>query len=109
MTMSGCNRHSDVPGQDRTGPVVKIAVMSDGQILADGAPVTLQTLRSKLRDLGERHGVVWYYRELPGSTTPPPQAKMVIQAIIDAQLPVRLSSRPDYSDSIGADGLPTTP
>jgi hypothetical protein len=30
----------------------------------------------------------------------------IVQAIADARLPVRFSSRPDYSDTIGPDGKP---
>ena len=57
--------------------------------------------------MSEQHGVVWYYREAP-EQEPPPIATEVIQAVIDLRLPFRLSSRPDYSDSIGLDGKPTT-
>jgi hypothetical protein len=29
-----------------------------------------------------------------------------MKAVVDAGLPIRLSSRPDYSDAIGQDGMP---
>jgi hypothetical protein len=86
-------------------PVLKVAVMADGSITVNGVPAPIASLRESLKKLSQEKGVVWYYRET-GKTEPPPKAKEVIQAVIDARLPIRLSSRPDYSDIIGADGKP---
>jgi hypothetical protein len=55
--------------------------------------------------LARLHGTVWYYREAAQSEAPA-QAKEVVQAVIENRLPIRLSRRPDYSDSIGIDGKP---
>jgi hypothetical protein len=30
----------------------------------------------------------------------------VMHAIVEAQLPVKLSTKPDFSDAVGADGVP---
>ena len=86
-------------------PILKVAVMADGRITVNGAPATMGSLRESLKKLSQQNGVVWYYREAAHSE-PPPIAKQVIQAVIDARLPIRLSSRPDYSDAIGMDGKP---
>jgi hypothetical protein len=86
-------------------PVLKVAVMADGRVTVDGAPATIASLRESLKKLFQQKGVVWYYREA-GKTEPPPQAKEVIQAVIDLRLPIRLSSSPDYSDAIDANGKP---
>lgn len=105
---AGCSKQpaSQTPVNPDT-PVLKIAVFADGRLTVDGTASTVSSLRESLRNLSEKHGVVWYYRET-GQESPPPIATNVIQAVIDARLPVRLSSRPDYSDSIGPDGTPTT-
>lgn len=87
------------------GPVLKVAVLADGRLTIDGEVSTIAALRDSLRSVGERRGVVWYYRE-SGQQEPPPIALEVMKAVVDARLPVRLSSRPDYSDAIGADGRP---
>jgi hypothetical protein len=79
--------------------------MADGRISVNGAPATMQSLRESLKKLSEQKGVVWYYREA-ANTEGPPVVKQVVQAIADARLPVRFSSRPDYSDTIGRDGKP---
>jgi len=79
-----------------------LAISRDGYTFTDineGAPVFDGTL------LAEQKGVVYYYREV-AQGEPPPQATEVIKAIIGARLPVRLSSRPDYSNAIGFDGKP---
>jgi hypothetical protein len=86
-------------------PVLKVAVMADGRIAVNGAPATMQSLRESLKKLSQQKGLVWYYRE-EANKEGPPVVKQVVQAIIDARLPVRFSSRPDYSDVIGPDGKP---
>jgi hypothetical protein len=86
-------------------PVIKVGVFADGHITADGLPVTVESLRESFKKLAEQKGTVWYYRE-GGQSEPPPQGMEVIKAVIEARLPIRLSSRPDYSDSIGPDGKP---
>ena len=86
-------------------PILKVAVMADGRITVNGAPATMESLRESLRKLSDQRGVVWYYREA-ATSQPPPVATEVIQAVIDLRLPIRLSSRSDYSDAIGMDGKP---
>jgi hypothetical protein len=92
---------------DATPPVLKIALMTDGRITVDGAPATLDSLQVSLKRLAEQKGVVWYYREA-GQGEAPPEASAIIKAVIENRLPIRLSSRPDYSDAIGRDGTPIT-
>ena len=86
-------------------PIIKVAVFADGHITADGSPATIDSLRESFKKLAEQKGAVWYYREA-GQGEPPPQGMEVIKAVIAARLPIRLSSRPDYSDAIGFDGKP---
>jgi hypothetical protein len=80
--------------------VLKIAITASGQISADGRPTTVEALIPILRELAKNKGEVWYYREAP-LADPHPNAMKVLSAIVDNNLPVRLSSKPDYSDSIG--------
>ena len=98
--LGGCSKQSAPPiAPSPDAPVLKVAVFADGRLTVDGTASTVQALRESLRGLSEKHGVVWYYREA-GQQEPPPIATEVMQAVIDARLPIRLSSRPDYSDSI---------
>jgi len=86
-------------------PVLKIAVMADGRITVDGSPASIDSVRVSLKRLAERKGVVWYYREA-GQDKGPPESGEVIQSVIENRLPIRLSSRPDFSDAIGQNGRP---
>jgi len=91
-----------VPGMlvDPDVPVLKIAVMSDGRITVDGLPATLGSVREALKRLAAQKGVVWYYREAADAKAPT-ESSAIIQSVIENRLPIRLSSRPDYSDAIG--------
>jgi hypothetical protein len=107
FVLEGCGKKSLSPSLGNSEPpIVKVSVFADGRLTLDGAPSTVQNLRDALRRLSEQHGIVWYYREA-GQQEPPPIAKEVMQAVIDAKLPIRMSSRPDYSDTIGPGGKPT--
>jgi biopolymer transport protein ExbD len=83
--------------------VLKIAITASGQISADGRPTTLEALMPILRKLAKNKAEVWYYREAP-QADPHPNAMKVLSAIVDNNLPVRLSSKPDYSDSVDDKG-----
>ena len=80
--------------------VAKVKVDGRGQIFLNEKLLSLDELRKAFSDLKKVDGTVWYYRENP-DVEPSPEAMSVIQAVIDAQLPIRLSSKPDYSDAIG--------
>lgn len=88
-------------------PILKIALMADGHITVDGSPATIDSLRVSLKRLADQKGVVWYYREA-AQRQAPPQSNEIVKAVIENRLPIRLSSRPDYSDAIGLDGRPIT-
>lgn len=105
VQLIGCNRPA-MP-VNPNAPILKISIMADGRIVVDGNPATVDSVRSSLKRLAEQKGVVWYYREA-GQTEAPPEAAEVMQAVIENRLPIRLSSRPDFSDAIGADGQPIT-
>ena len=80
-------------------PVLKVAVTENGDITADGKQTTLEALIPRLRALATENGVVWYYRAAPESE-PHPNALKVLAAIIEQKLPIRLSSKPDFSDAV---------
>ena len=83
--------------------VLKIAITASGQISADGRPTTLEALIPMLRELAKNKGEVWYYRQAP-EADPHPNAMKVLKAIVDQNLPVRLATKPDYSDSVDDKG-----
>jgi hypothetical protein len=106
LLSDGCSKKPAPQSPVAAGaPIIKVAVFADGRITADGQPATIDSLRESFKTLAQKKGAVWYYREAGQSETPP-QGMEVIKAVIEARLPVRLSSKPDYSDSIGPDGKP---
>ena len=95
---------SMIPAAD--APVLRVSVMRDGQISAGGLPVAPRVLDSLFGSLKTANGVVWYYREAPqGRPTIQQQAaiSVVLNLMIHHQLPVRLSTMPDFSDVIARD------
>jgi hypothetical protein len=87
--------------------ILKIAVMADGRITMNGSPTTINSLRVSLKRLADLKGAVWYYREA-GQGVAPPESAEIMQAVVENHLPIRLSSRHDYSDAISSDGRPVT-
>ncbi len=83
--------------------VLKLAIMRDGSITLDGVRTPLEDLDAKLKELAEKKGTVYYYRET-GAEEPHPNAMKVINTLKAHQLPVSLSSKPDYSDYVTPDG-----
>jgi hypothetical protein len=83
--------------------ILKIAITGSGEITADGRPTTLEALIPIFRELAKSKREVWYYREAP-KAEPHPNAVKVLNVIVDNNLPVRLSTKPDYSDSVDDKG-----
>ncbi len=83
--------------------IAKVRVYQDGRITMDGDLASLEDLRAAFARLKERDGVVWYYREA-GASEPHANATAVVQAIVEARLPVSLSSQEDFSDVVLPDG-----
>jgi len=83
--------------------ILKVSVLQSGKILADGAEISLANLDSRLTQLETQKGVVWYYREA-AQGEPPPIAMEVMQLVVKHRLPISMSSKPDFSDAIDANG-----
>jgi hypothetical protein len=90
---------------DPNAPILKIALMANGSIMVDGAPSNLDSLRTSISSIAQRKGRVWYYREAAHAQAPP-EAVEIMRLIVKNRVPVRLSTQPDYSDSVGRDGKP---
>ncbi len=88
-----------------TSVVAKIVVRADGTLLFDGRKVEIRDLNALLTPIKEKNGVVWYYRANPQSD-PPPKAMEVLKVIMAKELPIKLFSKEDFSESIDADGRP---
>jgi hypothetical protein len=78
---------------------LKVSILATGELLLDGQPVTLPALEQALGQAPKDDTVVWYYRE-NAVGDPPAVVAEVMKLITANRLPVRLSSRPDFSDTV---------
>ena len=83
---------------------LRIWVSRDGQIEVNGAPSDLQTVSRELEELSRTQGVVLYGRD-DVQDAPAPNAMEVIKLVARNRLPIRMSTKHDFSDAVGSDGL----
>lgn len=86
-------------------PVAQVRVYKDGRLTLDDKAATIEDVRRAFDRLRGARGSVAYYREA-AQQEPPPVAMEVMRAIVEAKLPVQLSTKLDFSDVVGPDGLP---
>lgn len=79
--------------------ILKVSVLGDGSLLLDGSPVDLSSLAAALDAAPEGNAAVWYYRENAAGEAPP-AALQAMKLITDRRLPIRLSTKPDFSDAV---------
>ena len=99
-----CAKQASRPGVAfDTAPAIRISVLASGQILVDGKETTMAELDAALTEFKKTGGTAGYYREA-AQREPPPQAREVINLLAGKGIPVTFSSKPDFSDYVGADG-----
>ena len=79
--------------------VIKLSVLAGGELLLDGQPATLEAFEQALAAGAKENAAVWYYRENAGGE-PHPIAMEAMKLIARHHLPIRLSTRPDFSDTV---------
>lgn len=85
------------------GPVAKVAVFADGRITLDDEDASISDVKARFQELAGIGGTVWYYRA-DATGEPHRNAMLVVEAVVEAQLPMSLSSKPDFSDVVLPDG-----
>lgn len=90
--------------------VMKLSVLSSGAVLLDGQPVHFEDLQKALETARREEDIVWYYRE-SAAQSPPQHALQVLNLVVQNQLRISLSSKPDFSDYVDSKGMshPRTP
>ncbi len=84
------------PGPAPPGaPILRIRVLKDGVVDADGKSIAPPRLDSLLSSWKTAKGQVWLYLE---SGAPESIAKHVVEQVLRQRLPNSLSERPDFSD-----------
>src|ERR1700738_4400538 len=84
---------------------LKVSILSSDDLLLDGQPTDLARLEHALAEAKAVQGMVYYYREMPPAD-PSPKAMEVLKLVVKYQLPVTLSTKPDFSDYVDAKGVP---
>lgn len=97
----GCASTDSMPESDM--PVATVAVYFDDSIKLDGKTVTMAELDLALTDLAAMDGGVMFYREAVGGMASANAVK-AYEAIVSKGLPVRLSTKEDFSDYVGPAG-----
>jgi hypothetical protein len=96
----GRSRQESVQQVDPNAPILKIWVFANGDLELEGKAATLDSVGVALRDLAVRKGVVFYGRE-SADQEPHPNGMGVIKLVADNRLPIRLSQKRDFSDTLG--------
>jgi hypothetical protein len=81
----------------------RIWIAKDGTIELNGTPVELGAVGAEFAELAKRKGVVLYGRDAP-EEEPHPNGMKVIELVAQNRLPIRMSTKRDFSDAIGPDG-----
>jgi hypothetical protein len=80
-------------------PVAKVSVLATGKLLLNGQPSSLAAIETAFQGLKGSKGTVWYYRE-NATAEPPAEGMAVMNLVIKYNLPVSMSSKPDFSDYV---------
>lgn len=95
--------------EERPVHIAKVRVSHAGEVEMNGVRLNHEEFRSALEKLKDRGGAVWYYRER-SSEPASEEVLKVVRIVGEAGVPVRMSSRPDFSDYIDEKGnsVPST-
>jgi hypothetical protein len=106
VCFAGCGKREENASmhQFNASVILKVSVLQSGKLLADGNEITLDSLDARLAQLKSQHGVVRYYRE-GGQGEPPPVAMEVMKLVVKHSVPVSMSSKADFSDTIDERGI----
>ena len=85
--------------QTFAGPprILRITVPREGKISLDGVPTSVDALRPALWDIAKNDGEVWYYNE-GGKDEPQSNSLKVLSALSEYHVPIRVSTKSDFSD-----------
>ena len=100
---SSATTSSPMPPVD--APSAKIWISKTGAVEIDGSQVEVESVGPMLTELAQRKGVVFYGRDA-AEEDPHPNGMKVLQMVIASGLPLRMSTRRDFSDAISLDGKP---
>jgi len=93
------------PAPPIDAPSAKIWIFKTGAVEVNGSQVEVESVGPMLADLAQRKGEVFYGRDA-AEEDPHPNGMKVLQMVIASGLPVRMSTKRDFSDAVRLDGQP---
>ena len=91
------------PAPAADAPSLKIWISKTGSVEINGGQVEVEAVGPMLAELAQRKGVVLYGRE-GAEGDPHPNAMKVLQMVIATELPLRMSTKQDFSDAVELGG-----
>lgn len=82
---------------------IKVWVSANGAMELDGKPSSLQAIEAILPQLTDRPGAAVFYGRDGAGGEPHPDAMKLIKAIVANRLPIRMSAKRDFSDTMNFD------
>jgi hypothetical protein len=107
--VTGCDRRPVVQSEPPKSvnqiqsKILKVAVYRDGKVEVDGAAMSVEDATRTIKATAGSETSVYYYREA-GEEDPHPNASKIIAAVVGANLPISLSSQPDFSTYVDENG-----
>ena len=83
--------------------IARVSALASGGLLLNGKPADIRMIDAAFQQLKTSKGAVWYYRE-SAQAEPSPEAMSVIKLVVQYGLPVSMSTKPDFSDYVDANG-----
>ena len=83
--------------------IARVNASASGGLLLNGKPADIQAVDAALKQLKASKGALWYYRE-NAQGEPSPEAMSVLKLAVRYGLPVSMSTKPDFSDYVDANG-----
>ena len=109
LWVTGCDRSPVVQSEppkkvsDTAFKILKVAVFRDGKVEIDGSALSIEDAAQRIGAAAGSETSVFYYREA-GAEEPHPNASKIIAAVVEAKLPISLSSEPDFSTYVDENG-----
>jgi hypothetical protein len=109
ICVTGCDRSPVVQSEppkkvsNTASKILKVAVYRDGKVVIDGAALSIEDAARHIGAAADSETSIFYYREA-GEEEPHPNASKIIAAVVEAKLPISLSSEPDFSTYVDENG-----
>jgi len=93
------------PAPPTDAPSMKIWISKTGSVEINGRQAEVESVGPMLAELAQRKGEVFYGRDAV-EEDPHPNGVKVLQMVVDSRLPIRMSTKRDFSNAVVLEGKP---